>query len=158
MPHPKNKQDKNINPNISRQASHRHPEHTTSHRLAHQRGINSLPPTGVQTPVPPNTKATQTSGPTSHTRAETRKENHDPTAWRNFLGSCTGSGAVTPCLSPPACAVRVFPGRPGLLHGPLWRRRTMLRVGLPWPGLLLCVFLGGCSSISVWRVKLGGSL
>ena len=75
-----------------------------------------------------------------------------------FLGSCTGSGAVTPCLSPPACAVRVFPGRPGLLHGPLWRRRTMLRVGLPWPGLLLCVFLGGCSSISVWRVKLGGSL
>ena len=88
MPHPKNKEDKNINPNISRQASHRHPKHTTSHSPAHQRGINSPPPTRMRAQVPPNTKSTQTTEPTLTIEGKNQKEEeYDPKAWEKEISN-----------------------------------------------------------------------
>ena len=76
MPHPKNEQDKNINPNISRQASHRHSKHTTSHSPAHQRGINSPPPSRM-----PNISSSQHKAYTNHWTNLTHESRDQKELW-----------------------------------------------------------------------------
>jgi len=74
VPHPNNKQNKNTNPIISRQDDHPTQPCPSDGENKTKHNNNSPPPTRTQAQVTPNTKPTQTKGPTLSTKGRNQKE------------------------------------------------------------------------------------
>jgi len=76
IPQPNNKQDKDRNPVISRQASHRHPKtyQLKQHCPLEGKKKPYLHPPGTQAQVPPHTKLTQIPRTISSTEGRNQKE------------------------------------------------------------------------------------